>query len=62
MRVGGARVWEGHANVIVAEDGAVSSDILALAQLMRLRVLRRFGVALEFELTGCEEPRGSDMA
>ena len=52
LRVGGAFVWEEHANVIVAGDGATSSDILALARLMQLRVRDRFGVVLEPEITG----------
>lgn len=54
MRVGGAYVWEGHANVIAAGDGATSSDILALARLVRERVRLRLGVALEPEIRGLE--------
>ena len=50
MRVGGAYVWEEHANVIVSGPGATSSDFLALARLMRLKVLFRFGVSLEPEV------------
>ena len=52
LRVGGAYVWSEHANVIVCGDGATSSDVLALARLMRNRVLFRFGVALEPEVSG----------
>ncbi|MBR2839019.1 MAG: hypothetical protein IKE55_09565 [Kiritimatiellae bacterium] len=52
LRVGGAYVWSGHANVIVRGDGATPSDVLALARLMRNRVLFRFGVALEPEVCG----------
>ena len=52
MRVGGAYVWEGHANVIVRGDGATASDVLALAQIVRNRVLFRLGVALEPEVCG----------
>lgn len=52
MRVGGAYVWEGHANVIVAGETATSSDILALAGLMRDRVRYRLGVVLEPEIKG----------
>ncbi|HBJ59604.1 MAG TPA: UDP-N-acetylenolpyruvoylglucosamine reductase, partial [Verrucomicrobia bacterium] len=52
LRVGGAYVWEGHANVVAAEDGANSSDILALARLLRLRVKERFGIELEPEIQG----------
>ena len=52
LRVGGAYVWEGHANVIAADDGATASDILALAQICRSRVLHRFNIPLEFEIKG----------
>ena len=52
LRVGGAYVWKEHANVIVAEDGCTSSDILALARLMAARVQTRFGIVLEPEIRG----------
>ena len=52
LRVGGAYVWEEHANVIVRGPLATPSDVLALARLMRNRVLFRFGVALEPEVCG----------
>ena len=52
LRVGGAYVWSGHANVIVAGDGATASDVLALFRLMRLRVFHRFGIMLEAEVAG----------
>ena len=52
FRVGGAYVWQGHANVIVAGEGATSSDILALARLMAAAVFHRFGVALKPEVRG----------
>jgi len=54
LRVGGAYVWEGHANVIVAGEGCTSSDILAVARLMAARVRNRFGIALEPEIRGLE--------
>ena len=54
MRVGGAKVWEEHANVIVAEDGATSSDILALARLMARAVQFKSGVSLQPEIRGLE--------
>ena len=50
LRVGGAYVWDGHANVIVRGEGATASDVLALARLMRNRVLFRFGMLLEPEV------------
>ena len=52
LRVGGARVWEEHANVIVRGEGATSSDVLALARLMHRLVLFRFGVSLVPEVCG----------
>ena len=52
LRVGGAYVWSEHANVIAASDGATASDILALAQICRSRVLHRFGIPLDFEIQG----------
>ena len=54
MRVGGAKVWEEHANVIVAEDGATSSDILALARLMARAVQFKCGISLQPEIRGLE--------
>ena len=55
LRVGGAYVWKEHANVIVRGEGATASDVLALARLMRNRVLFRFGVALEPEVCGIQK-------
>ena len=52
LRVGGAYVWQEHANVIVAGKEATSSDILALARLMAAAVRERFGVSLEPEVCG----------
>ena len=52
MSVGGARVWEGHANVIVLEKGAPQSDFIALAWLMALAVFFKFGLRLEAEVVG----------
>ena len=52
LRVGGASVWERHANVIVAGAGCKSSDILALARLMAAAVREKFHVALTPEVGG----------
>ena len=52
LRVGGASVWERHANVIVAGAGCTSSDILALARLMAAAVKEKFHVALTPEVGG----------
>ncbi len=49
-RIGGAVISERHANFILAEDGATSTDILKLIDLMREKVRQRFEVELELEL------------
>jgi UDP-N-acetylmuramate dehydrogenase len=52
FRVGGAYVWEEHANVIVRGEGAIMSDVLALAKIMHDKVKSLFGVDLEPEVCG----------
>ena len=52
LRVGGASVWERHANVIVAGEGCTSSDILALARLMAAAVREKFHLELRPEVRG----------
>ena len=52
LKVGGAYVWEEHANVIASGPGATASDFLALARLMAGKVRHRFGVLLEPEVAG----------
>ena len=54
LRVGGAHVWESHANVIVLEPNAPASDFLALAQILRHRIEARFGVLLQYEVRGLD--------
>ena len=54
LRVGGASVWSQHANVIVADDGCTSSDILALARLMARAVYFKFDMTLEPEVRGLD--------
>lgn len=49
-RVGGAAVSERHANVVVADRDASSSDIRSLIEWIRGTVLEQFGVCLESEL------------
>lgn len=48
--VGGARVFEGHANVIVTGAGARASDVLALIEIVRAGVHAASGVMLESEV------------
>ncbi len=50
LTVGGARVSEEHANVVVTSRGAKAADILALAREMRKRVLETSGVDMEPEV------------
>jgi len=52
LRVGGAYVWEKHANVIVAGPDATPSDFLALARIAAARVKAQFGITLEPEVRG----------
>lgn len=49
-RIGGAVVSEKHANYIVNAGGATARDVLQLMELMRERVLERFGIELEPEV------------
>jgi UDP-N-acetylmuramate--alanine ligase len=48
--VGAARMLERHANVLVAEEGATASDVLALIEIVRAEVAEKSGVALETEV------------
>ncbi len=54
LRVGGAYVWNEHANVIVSGADSTSSDFLALVRLMHNRVFFRLGTSLTPEVTGLE--------
>lgn len=46
MRVGGARVFEKHANIIVADPGARAADVLELSKRMAAAVEAKFGLRL----------------
>ena len=50
LRVGGARVYEKHANIIVTTDHATSKDIRQLADIMKKKVQDRFGIELQEEI------------
>ena len=50
LSVGGARVFEKHANIIVNTGNASSKDIRQLADIMKQRVLDRFGIELQEEV------------
>lgn len=49
-RVGGAHVSEKHANFILADEGARTSDVLKLINIIRETVYKRADVYLELEL------------
>ena len=50
MAVGGARVFEKHANIIVNTGSATSNDIRELADMLKKKVYEKFGVKLEQEV------------
>jgi UDP-N-acetylmuramate dehydrogenase len=50
LRVGDAAVFAKHANILVNAGHATATDMLTLAEVMKARVRRRFGVELEEEV------------
>ncbi|MEM8616657.1 MAG: UDP-N-acetylmuramate dehydrogenase [Pseudomonadota bacterium] len=50
LRVGGAQVSEKHCNFLINTGGATASDIEALGELVRARVLATSGVELRWEI------------
>jgi UDP-N-acetylmuramate dehydrogenase len=50
MAIGGARVFEKHANIIVNTGSATSNDIWRLADMLKKKVYEKFGVKLEEEV------------
>jgi UDP-N-acetylmuramate dehydrogenase len=50
LRIGGARVYEKHANIIIADAGCKASDVLALSQMMAKSVREKFGFDLQREV------------
>lgn len=50
MAVGGARVYDKHANIIVNTGTATSKDIRNLADILKQKVYDRFGILLEEEV------------
>ena len=49
-RIGGAKIWEGHANYIVNVGGAKARDILELIQIVKKAVKEKYGIELEEEV------------
>ena len=50
LQVGGAKVFEKHANIIVNTGNATSQDIRKLADIMKQRVKDQFGIDLQEEV------------
>ena len=50
MRVGGACVFEKHANIIINDGGATSKDIRELADKIKKKVFDKFGIMLQEEV------------
>jgi len=50
LRVGQAHVSNKHCNFIIAEDGALASDIETLGERVRRRVKEKTGVDLQWEI------------
>jgi UDP-N-acetylmuramate dehydrogenase len=50
LQVGGAKVFERHANIIVNTGSATSKDIRRLADMMKQRVKDQFGIELQEEV------------
>ena len=50
LRVGGARTFEKHANIIIADLGCTSADVYELARQMAALVKDRFGIELQPEV------------
>ena len=55
LSVGGAKVFEKHANIIVNTGKATSKDIRQLADIMKQKVKKKFGVDLEEEVVSLGE-------
>ena len=49
-QIGGARIWEGHANYIVNIGGAKTRDVLEIIELVKKAVKEKFGIELEEEI------------
>ncbi|MCK4573997.1 MAG: UDP-N-acetylenolpyruvoylglucosamine reductase, partial [candidate division Zixibacteria bacterium] len=50
MSVGGARVYDNHANMIINTGKATSKDIRQLADILIKKVHDKFGITLEEEV------------
>ena len=50
FRVGGARTFDRHANILIAEPGCTAADVLALSKKMAAAVKSKFGFELQREV------------
>lgn len=50
LSVGGAKVYEKHANIIINDGSATSKDIRELADILKQKVFDTFGITLEDEV------------
>lgn len=50
LQIGGAKVWENHANFIVNTGNATSTDVLKLMLEMKQRVKEKFNISLKPEI------------
>lgn len=49
-QIGGAKIWEGHANYIVNTDDAKASDVMSLIELCKNSVKEKYGIELVEEI------------
>lgn len=59
-KVGGAKVWENHANFIVNTGGATSKDVIELMKTMRDRVSKEYMIELKPEIKFYGKENGED--
>lgn len=57
-QVGRAEISSRHANWIVNRGGATAADVLSLAKLAQQRVVKKYGIHLDFEVRVVGEPKG----
>lgn len=50
MTIGGAKIWEGHANFIINQKDAKSEEVIKLAEIMARKVQEKHGILLEREV------------
>ena len=55
LMVGGAAVYEKHANMIINKNNATSKDIRDLADILKQKVFDKFGITLEDEVVSLGE-------